>query len=208
MSYNYYASKMTHLETSIYNDDGIIIDSQARIVGIYGLSTSLKFLAQNTFGDTGEAHIFLQNDDPTLDFGSTNSGGENSRMYMYAAGAYFQDNRGTPVGIQYTADYSASFTGDSLITKTYSDGAISAAISAIPVTIRAGSYTGTGTVTTTFTVTIGATMSGTSYKVVTEGLNALSSAVHYVTNKTTTTFDVVYLTGLTGSVKFDWILSN
>lgn len=69
----------------------------------------------------------------------------------------------------------------------------------------AGSFSGAGTATTTFTVTIGQTMSNTSYKVPQPGaLNVLSAAPCYITNKTTTTFDVVYLTGLTGTVAFDW----
>jgi hypothetical protein len=73
--------------------------------------------------------------------------------------------------------------------------------------VIAGTKTATGAVTTTFTVTIGATMANNTYKVSTEGGNALSAAIHYVNNKTTTTFDVVYLTGLTGSVAFDWIVT-
>lgn len=73
--------------------------------------------------------------------------------------------------------------------------------------VISGNYTATGTATTTFTVTIGVTMANATYEVVTEGNNALSSAVHYVNNKTTTTFDVVYLAGLTGAVAFDWIVS-
>lgn len=73
--------------------------------------------------------------------------------------------------------------------------------------VIAGTKTATGTATTTFTVTIGVTMSDAAYKVATNGSNALSSAVHYVNNKTTTTFDVVYLAGLTGSVAFDWIVT-
>lgn len=73
--------------------------------------------------------------------------------------------------------------------------------------VIAGTKTATGAVTTTFTVTIGQTMADTDFKVVTEGNNALSAAVHYVNNKTTTTFDVVYLAGLTGAVSFDWIVT-
>lgn len=68
----------------------------------------------------------------------------------------------------------------------------------------AGNKTATGTATTTFTVAIGHVMPNTNYSVTTEGNNALSAAVHYVTNKTTTTFDVTYLAGLTGAVSFDW----
>lgn len=71
-----------------------------------------------------------------------------------------------------------------------------------------GSFSGAGTATTTFTVTIGTTQANTSYKVTATPTNALSSALFYVTNKTTTTFNVVYLTGLTGTVQFDWILAR
>jgi len=67
-----------------------------------------------------------------------------------------------------------------------------------------GSFTATGTATTTFTVTIGTTQANTSYNVSATPLNTLSAAPFFVTNKTTTTFDVTYLSGLTGSVRFDW----
>lgn len=69
-----------------------------------------------------------------------------------------------------------------------------------------GSFSGVGVATTVFTVTIGSTQSGTSYKVNVTPTSALSAAVFYVTNKTTTTFDVTYLAGLTGTVTFDWSL--
>jgi len=67
-----------------------------------------------------------------------------------------------------------------------------------------GSFSGVGTATTVFTVTIGATMPNATYKVSVTPTSMLSAAVFYVTNKTTTTFDVTYLAGLTGSVTFDW----
>jgi hypothetical protein len=70
----------------------------------------------------------------------------------------------------------------------------------------AGSVSATGTATTTFTVTIGATQANNTYKVTATPSNVLSAAVFYINNKTTTTFDVVYLAGLTGTVAFDWIL--
>lgn len=73
--------------------------------------------------------------------------------------------------------------------------------------VYSGTKTATGTATTTFTVTIGVTMASAGYKVTVTAGNALSSAVHYVNNKTTTTFDVVFLAGLTGSVAFDWMLT-
>lgn len=67
-----------------------------------------------------------------------------------------------------------------------------------------GSFSATGVATTTFTVTIGATMANTSYFATITPTNALSAAVWYINNKTTTTFDVHYLAGLTGAVAFDF----
>lgn len=69
-----------------------------------------------------------------------------------------------------------------------------------------GSFSGVGTATTTFTVTIGATQANTTYKVNVTPTSVLSAALFYVSNKTTTTFDVVYMAGLTGTVTFDWSL--
>jgi hypothetical protein len=70
-----------------------------------------------------------------------------------------------------------------------------------------GSYSSTGTATTTFTVTMGVTQPNTTYKVGFAPTDALSAAPYYITNKTTTTFDVVYLSGLTGVVSFDWTVT-
>lgn len=70
----------------------------------------------------------------------------------------------------------------------------------------AGSFSATGVATTTFTVTIGTTQANTTYKVNVTPTDTLAAAVFYVNNKTATTFDVVYLAGLTGSVTFDWSL--
>lgn len=67
-----------------------------------------------------------------------------------------------------------------------------------------GTYSTTGVATTTFTVTIGETMANATYFPSITPSNALSCAVFYVNNKTTTTFDVVYLAGLTGAVAFEW----
>ena len=70
-----------------------------------------------------------------------------------------------------------------------------------------GSFSGTGTATTTFTVTIGVTQSSAAYKAVVSATNALAASPFYITNKTTTTFDVVYLTAITGAITIDWILT-
>lgn len=70
----------------------------------------------------------------------------------------------------------------------------------------AKSFAATVTATTTFTVTIGTTQANNTYKVVASPSNALSAVMFYINNKTTTTFDVVFVTALTGAVAFDWIL--
>lgn len=76
-----------------------------------------------------------------------------------------------------------------------------------PNSAVSGSYSSVGSATTTFTVTIGSTQANTSYKIVATPTVSLAAAPFYVSNKTTTTFDVVYLSGLTGTVTFDWSLN-
>lgn len=71
---------------------------------------------------------------------------------------------------------------------------------------KTGSFSQVGTATTTFTVTIGLAQANTSYKVVVTPTVLLSAAVFYITNKTLTSFDVVYLAGLTGTVNFDFVV--
>lgn len=70
--------------------------------------------------------------------------------------------------------------------------------------IISASFSQVGAATTTFTVTIGTTQANSTYKVQVTPTAILSAALFYVTNKTTTTFDVVYLSGITGTVTFDW----
>lgn len=74
--------------------------------------------------------------------------------------------------------------------------------------ITKGSFSQVGTATTTFTVTFGGTQPNNIYQVAVTPTDALSAAFFYVNNKSTTTFDVVYLAGLTGTVQFDWELFN
>lgn len=73
---------------------------------------------------------------------------------------------------------------------------------------KSGSVSQVGTATTTFTVTFGGTQPNSTYKVQVTPTNILSAALFYVTNKTATTFDVVYMAGLTGTVTFDWQLTQ
>lgn len=72
--------------------------------------------------------------------------------------------------------------------------------------VVAGSFSATGAATTTFTVTTGTTQANNTYKVNISPTSLVAAAVFYISNKTTTTFDVVYLTALTGAVSFDWAL--
>ena len=70
-----------------------------------------------------------------------------------------------------------------------------------------GNFSTTATAQTTFTVSIGATMTNTTYRVPQPGAqNALSAVWYFVTNKTTTTFDIVTMSALSGVVSYDWVV--
>lgn len=71
-----------------------------------------------------------------------------------------------------------------------------------------GSFSQIGAATTVFTVTFGGTQPNSTYKINVTPTNLLAAAAFYVTNKTSTTFDVTYIAGLTGTVTFDWILTQ
>lgn len=70
-----------------------------------------------------------------------------------------------------------------------------------------GSYSQAVVATNVFTVTIGVTMPNATYSVNVTPTVLLAAAPFYVTNKTTTTFDVFYVVGLTGIVAFDWSIA-
>lgn len=70
-----------------------------------------------------------------------------------------------------------------------------------------GTYSTTGSATTTFTVTIGQTMANTDYIALPVATNTLSAVTFSVQNKTTTTFDIVVTSGLTGAVAYDFIIN-
>lgn len=127
--------------------------------------------------------------------------GTNKYLGITAMGLSFMTNtsNGFILGISPT-----TLTASRNISFPDADGTV-ALTSSLPI---AGSFSGVGTATTTFTVTIGATQANTTYKVTATPSNVLSAAVFYINNKTTTSFDVVYLAGLTGSVAFDWILAK
>lgn len=115
--------------------------------------------------------------------------------------AYIPTSAGAPTGTptSYTGKVAMEYDTTNNLFKIYNGGWKN--VSAI-----SGSVSQVGTATTTFTVTIGATQANSTYKVNVTPTNLLSAAAFYVNNKTTTTFDVVYLAGLTGTVTFDWAL--
>jgi hypothetical protein len=74
--------------------------------------------------------------------------------------------------------------------------------------VISASFSQSATALTTFTVEFDGTHPNTTYHVQITPTNVLSAALFYVTNKTTTTFDVVYLSALTGTVAFDFLVSR
>ena len=140
-----------------------------------------------TYSPTGGVSTF-NTADRAIVYGNGTGTGARSDAWIL-----FKNGNSTQAG---TATVATPTASGHATTKAYVDGLVG----------TAGSFSGVGTATTTFTVTIGATQPNNTYKVVATPTNLLSAAVFYITNKTTTTFDVVYLAGLTGTVTFDWIL--
>lgn len=95
--------------------------------------------------------------------------------------------------------------GDAVISSTATVGSL--IVNDGSKTVFSGSVSQVGTATTAFTVTIGSTQTNNTYETVVTPTNLLSAAAFYVSNKTTTTFVVTYIAGLTGTVTFDWILA-
>lgn len=111
---------------------------------------------------------------------------------------------GTPV-LSFTTSGVATFANLGIGAVYSSGGTLSNTAPAGTGNVR-GSFSATGTATTTFTVTIGQTMLNTNYYAAISPNEVLTAAAWYINNYTTTTFDVVFLTGLTGSVTFKWLV--
>lgn len=169
------------------------------IVGASGTKTTLSGSA------TTDRNITIPDDDGTLalvadvvaaqDAAETYADGL-APNYATAAQGLIADDVGGANGL-----VKSDGTGGISTAIPGTDYATAAQVASIPI---AGSFSGIGTATTTFTVTIGVTMGNSTYKVNATPTALLSAAAFYVNNKTTTTFDVVYLAGLTGAVTFDW----
>lgn len=102
-------------------------------------------------------------------------------------------------------------TGSNVIPQKTLAGIVQAMINAALsryVQGKSGSFSQAVVATTTFTVVFGGTQQNTNYGVIITASNLLSSPIHYVDNKTTTSFDVVYPGALTGTVAFNWVLTN
>jgi len=112
----------------------------------------------------------------------------------------FTLNNGTNTsfkGITYENDLSANYDDNSLVQKVYVD----------KITTFKGAYSTTATAATSFTVPIGQTMANTNYVAVPVATNMLSAVLFSVQNKTTTTFDIVVSTGLTGAISYDFTIT-
>lgn len=94
---------------------------------------------------------------------------------------------------QYDQDYSSTFTGNSKVNKTYVDNRV-----------ISGSVSATGSATTTFTVTLGAAQPNNTYKVQVTPTSSIAVGGFYITNKTLTTFQIVYPSGITGLATWDY----
>lgn len=70
-----------------------------------------------------------------------------------------------------------------------------------------GNSTTTGTATTAVTVSIGTTMANTTYNVSITPRDLLTAVNYYISAQTTTTFTVTFVTGLTGSINFDYLVT-
>ena len=169
---------------------------------------------RNTAGGKG---IDISNESSGVGFYVINDGGSGSGFlvegYSGSTGDLYKGNK-QGAGTVFNVDKDGKLTAASII-KTggtssqflKADGSVDTNNYVTSASgVIAGSFTATGTATTTFTVTIGTTQANNTYRVVATGSNAMSAASFFISNKTTTTFDVSYLTALTGAIAFDWIL--
>lgn len=71
-----------------------------------------------------------------------------------------------------------------------------------------GTFSASATAQTAFTITFGGTQPNTTYFVAITALNSVTAVNNFIVSRTTTTFTVTYLTGLTGTVNFDWQITQ
>lgn len=71
-----------------------------------------------------------------------------------------------------------------------------------------GTFSATGTASTSFTVTLPSTLANSSYIVSVMPTSLLSATGYYITGRSTTQFTINYVTGLTGSVTFEYSITK
>lgn len=110
----------------------------------------------------------------------------------------------------YTARYATINGSPTFVTQTSSDNSTKAATTAFVKSVVSlhGNSTTTGTATTVVTVTIGSTLANNTYAVAITPRDLLTAVNYYISAKTTTTFDVTFVTALTGSINFDYIIAQ
>jgi hypothetical protein len=129
---------------------------------------------------------------------------ETKKFTLDSGGDKFEiTDTGDGKGITYKDDYSAT-----IITNPASITDVTSVNLLIGKKAFNGNHTATGTATTAFTVTLPTTQSDATYSVSIMPKNALSATGWYISARTTTTFTITYLTGLTGAVDFDYIIVN
>ena len=76
--------------------------------------------------DAGAGSIDIESDGGSINLvGNTALGVQTTKLEISETTIKITDSRGTPVGLEYAADYSSSFSDESLITKRYADAVVS-----------------------------------------------------------------------------------
>lgn len=129
--------------TNIYNTNGTIPAATNRVVSFGNSATTLEFqnAATGVLLSLSDDSVYFndgvaQFDTDEVNFTTTGGSYDISsagHVWVIASGAdtSITDSRATPLGLEYAADYSATFTTNSLITKKYVDDQISASTTTI-----------------------------------------------------------------------------
>lgn len=138
LNYNDGAGTLTISAENIYNADGTIPAATGRVVSFGGNDTTLSF--QNIANDNilvltdlsvslanGTAYFTDSNAYITSAAGMLTLDGSEFRYRIDSGLAIIQDTRGTTLGLQYAADYSAGYTDRSIPDVGYVDAAIAGA---------------------------------------------------------------------------------
>lgn len=107
-----------------------------------------------------------------------------------------------PSGVAPTTPVNGDVWNDGTDLKTYVNSTTQTILKGVRGTVSVAG----ATAQTAFTVTFGGIQPNNTFYVGITALNAVTAAQNYVMTRTTTTFTVTYLTGLTGTVAFDWVL--